>query len=124
IMDIFGLRAGPGMLALLSQGTDGLKEFTGEIANAGGTAERVASTQMEGLKGSLMLLASAWEALMVRMMDAGPLQAVTRLVQGLSGLVQVISRLPAPVLGAIAAITGITGVLLTLGGVFLLLLPR
>jgi hypothetical protein len=124
IMEIFGLRAGPGMLALLSQGTDGLAEFTGEINNSGGTAERVANTQMEGLRGAIMLLRSAWEAFMVTAMDAGPLQMVTRVVQGLTAVVAKLSELPPPLLGILATITGLTGVLLTLGGTFLLLLPR
>jgi hypothetical protein len=124
IMEIFGLRAGPGMLALLSQGTDGLREFTDEINDSGGTAERVANTQMEGLRGSILLLKSAWEAFMITAMDAGPLQMVTRFVQGMTAVVARLSELPPPLLGVLATIAGLTGVLLTLGGTFLLLLPR
>lgn len=124
IMEIFGLRAGPGMLALLAMGHEGLSEFANEIANAGGTAERVANTQLEGLKGALLMLRSAWEVLMIRMMDAGPIQIVTAAIKALTLGVQQLLKLPAPLLGLIGILTGLTGAVLTLGGAFLLLLPR
>lgn len=124
IMDIFGLRAGPGMLALLSQGSEGLAEFTAQIADSGGTAQRVADTQLRGLTGSLNLLRAAWQSLMIRAMDSGPIQAISGFVRMLTSMVSAIGRLPGPILGVMATLTGLTGVLLTFGGVFLLLLPR
>ena len=39
-MKIFGQRAGPGMLALVSQGSDALVDLTGELKNAEGTATK------------------------------------------------------------------------------------
>lgn len=65
IMDIFGKKAGPSMLALLEVGGDGLKSFTGKLEESGGTAKRIANTQMEGLSGSLTRLKSSAEGLAI-----------------------------------------------------------
>lgn len=61
IMEIFGLRAGPAMLRLLSVGGDAIREFTMDLADAGGTAQRVAETQIDTLRGDLTLMTSAAE---------------------------------------------------------------
>jgi TP901 family phage tail tape measure protein len=65
IMEVFGKKAGPSMLALLNVGGEGLKNFTTELENSGGTAKRIADTQMEGLAGSLTRLKSATEGLAI-----------------------------------------------------------
>src|SRR5690606_17188308 len=54
MMTIFGLEAGPAMQALVSQGSNALGNLTRELENSGGTAEQIASTQMEGLNGAVM----------------------------------------------------------------------
>lgn len=124
IMEIFGVRAGPGVIALLAQGTDGLRKYTDEINNSGGTAERVAKVQMEGLRGSVLLLKAAWEAFSINAMSAGPMAAVTKFVDILTMIVNKIAFLPAPLLGVFATVLGLSAAFLTLGGTFLLLLPR
>lgn len=68
-MDIFGLRGGPVMQILLDRGSKSLREFTGELENAGGTADRVAKTQMEGLKGAWTELRSALSELMISFVE-------------------------------------------------------
>lgn len=65
VMDFFGQRGGPGMLALLSQGSGALRQFTADLTDVGGTAERVAATQMEGFRGAVVELKSALEGLMI-----------------------------------------------------------
>src|SRR5690625_716927 len=65
VMDFFGQRGGPGMLALLSQGSGALREFAADLDDVGGTAERVAGTQMEGFRGAVVELRSAIEGLMI-----------------------------------------------------------
>ncbi|KKL79336.1 hypothetical protein LCGC14_2015830, partial [marine sediment metagenome] len=64
-MEIFGQRAGPGMLALVSQGSKALKELTTELENSGGTAARIAKVQMEGLKGAFLEFKSALEGVTI-----------------------------------------------------------
>ena len=65
-MAIFGQRAGPGMLALVSSGSKGLTEYTKELENAEGAAAKMAETQQEGLVGSMTRLSSAVDTLMIR----------------------------------------------------------
>jgi len=66
IMEIFGDRAGPSMLALLKVGSKGLGEFTTQLENSGGTAEEVAKKQLEGLSGDLTKLSSAVEGVAIQ----------------------------------------------------------
>ena len=65
-MAIFGQRAGPGMLALVSSGSKGLKDYTRELENSEGAAAKMAETQQEGLVGSMTRLSSAVDTLMIR----------------------------------------------------------
>lgn len=60
-MAIFGQRAGPAMLALVSQGSVALRQLTEEMRVSGGTAEEIATQQLDTLQGSLTLLTSQAE---------------------------------------------------------------
>jgi len=60
LLEIFGKR-GTGMIKLVQGGADKLRDFTRELENAGGTAQRVAEIQMEGYKGQMTKLSSATE---------------------------------------------------------------
>lgn len=91
MMTIFGQRAGPAMMALVSQGSDALVDFTSELENAGGTAERVASVQMEGFNGALTELKSAAEGAMIAIGDAGLLEAMTQVAEQTTILTQALS---------------------------------
>ena len=77
IMKIFGLRAGPATAALVRQGSEGLQRFTDEINKAGGTANRVATVQLEGLNGAMLGLKSAMEAVAIAIAASGLLEWVT-----------------------------------------------
>ncbi|MBX8799221.1 phage tail tape measure protein [Ochrobactrum sp. MR28] len=61
MMKIFGQRAGPAMMALISQGSGSLEKLTDELKNSAGTAERVSKVQMEGFNGMLKELQSSAE---------------------------------------------------------------
>lgn len=110
-MDLFGLRAGPAMMALLETGSDALREFTGELENSGGTAERIAKTQMEGLHGMLITLKSAFEGVQLAIVDA-LMPVLKPLLEGLTKLLRMFTSLPAPIktiavmLGVAAAAAG------------------
>ena len=67
IMQLFGQRAGPAMAALLERGSDALVTMTKSLEDAGGTAERIARVQLEGLMGQWTLLKSAVEGVKIAM---------------------------------------------------------
>lgn len=87
ILEIFGLRAGPGMAALVSQGSDALRNLTNELVNSQGVAEDVAKVQMEGLNGALLKLKSAFEGLLIAIGDSGLLDYAIELTGKLTNLV-------------------------------------
>lgn len=81
IMAIFGDRAGPAMAALLQLGSESLRELTTELENSGGTAQRVADSQMSGFNGQLEELNGALETLKIRLlMDTGLLEKLTQII--------------------------------------------
>ncbi|MFB7736163.1 phage tail tape measure protein [Streptomyces sp. NPDC056112] len=84
MMTIFGQRAGPAMLALVEQGSGALVKLTKELEKSGGTADRIAKIQMEGLQGQLVSLKSAWEGLMIEIGDLGVLKLATKSLEGLT----------------------------------------
>lgn len=86
MITLFGLEAGPDMMALLSQGSGALAELDNELKNAGGTAQKVAKTQMAGFNGAMDELTSAAEGLMIAIGDAGLLGWMTSLAQTLTKL--------------------------------------
>ena len=61
-MKIFGQRAGPGMLALVSQGSKALVDLTGELKNAEGTAKKTADIMGGGLWGAMKKFQSIAES--------------------------------------------------------------
>jgi len=93
MMTIFGLEAGPAMQALVSQGSTALGQLTLELQNAGGTAQKVATTQMAGFNGSMDELTSAAEGLMIAVGDAGLLGWMTALTDKLTELTMNASKL-------------------------------
>src|SRR5690625_490807 len=118
-MEIFGDRGGPAMQVLLSRGSEALREMTGELSNAGGTAQRIADQQMQGLNGALQRLRSAFEELQIAIANSGLLDMATNLINRVAELTQRIGslnpnilRLGVLIAGAAAAI----GPLLLIGG--------
>ena len=86
-MTIFGQRAGPALLALVGQGTDALVGLTTEMENSGGTAQRIAETQLDTLQGELTLLKSAAEGLAISIGGA-LVPALRPLVEQVAAVVQ------------------------------------
>lgn len=101
MMKIFGLEAGPGMQALLSQGSGSLRKLTTELQNAGGTADRMAKIQMEGFSGAWDNLTSSVEGLTIAIGDSGILKDLTDLVTAITGWVTSLSKSNPEVLKAI-----------------------
>lgn len=69
IFDIFGRRAATGVLALIGN-IPRLQELQKALADAGGTADRVAKRQLAGLSGSLVRLRSATEGAKISIGEA------------------------------------------------------
>lgn len=120
-MTLFGQRAGPAMAALVSQGSGALRELTGELENAGGTAAKISGVQMEGFKGLMKELESAFEELQLRIAESGLLTFLGALVLGATELLRALAQLPDPVLAVLTAFAGlaaVVGPLLWMAGAF------
>lgn len=135
VMGTFKKIAGPGMLAMLKQGSKGLRDLTTELENSGGTAKEVAETQMEGLTGTITRLKSATEGVAIQFGDmllpvmeklAGRLQKVLTWLSNLSAKtkeniirVATLTAVIGPLLIVVSKITlglqALTGVLLAVG---------
>ncbi len=117
IMEIFGLRAGPAMLQLLSVGGDAIREFTRDLQDAGGTAQRVAEVQIDTLRGDLTLMTSAAEGAQISIGEAlaPALRALSRaLVPVLNFIALMAEKFPlltAVVIGG-AVVMGVLGIAL------------
>lgn len=73
MVDLFGLRAGPGLQAALSQGSGALEKLIDKIDNAGNIAERIAQAQLDTLDGKIKIMKSAFEGLQIAVGEAlGP----------------------------------------------------
>ncbi|MFD1657002.1 phage tail tape measure protein [Streptomyces caeni] len=110
LMTIFGQRAGPAMAALIDQGAPALRHLTKQLDNAGGTADKIAKVQMEGLQGQLTSLKSAWEGLMIEIGDLGVLKLATTGIEGITtatrGLTGYVDKYARPALGAFKTTLG------------------
>lgn len=62
---LFGAEAIQEINVLLAAGSTQLSDYTKELQNAGGTADRMAKTQMDNLAGSVELAAGAFDGLML-----------------------------------------------------------
>lgn len=91
-IDIFGKRAGPGLVALLSQGTDKLREFDEALKNSGGTAKEIADRQMQGLRGALTELRSAIEGMFIAFADVGILTKLEGIVDSIANKIRQFSN--------------------------------
>jgi TP901 family phage tail tape measure protein len=92
MMQIFGVRAGPAMMALLSQGAKKLEDYTATMDDAGGTAKRISDRQLKGFYGQLELLKSVFEELQIVIADSGLLTAVTNFAKALTDILQVLVK--------------------------------
>ncbi len=118
LLEIFGQRAGPGMAALVRQGSAALQEQT-EANRKSGTAARVAEARMKGLFGQLKKLRSAAQELAISIGEAGLLQSATDLAEVLTRYVRRIGELNPGFLNfatKIAMVAAVLGPLLVVVG--------
>jgi TP901 family phage tail tape measure protein len=113
VMQIFGQRAGPGMSALLSQGSDALKIFTENIKADAGVAAEVSDKMLKSMKGSFTILTSAITGLLISI-GSPFLDALSALFRGFATFLNWITKLR-EALGPVGTIiTGLVGVLAVL----------
>jgi len=106
-LETFGMRGGPALTALLSQGSDALRTLTDDLENAGGTAERLADAQMQGLSGALKNLRSAMEAVSLAIAGSGLLEFATNLTERVTVFIRKIADLNPAALRTGTIIAGI-----------------
>lgn len=119
VQAIFGTESMSAMLALMED-PKGLEVFTNELENAGGTAEEIATKQMDNLNGTITELKSAFEGAQISLGNA-LLPALRFLAEGLKSVLNWFNGLPDGVKSSIAIFLALSSVLLVVGGGFLLL---
>lgn len=62
VSELFGVRGGPAMLAVLEVGADKLREFSTELTNSGGVAASIAAAKMDTLSGAWDIFTSKVES--------------------------------------------------------------
>jgi len=135
VMQLFGLRAGPAMAALIGIGQEALEKFGSRLVGVEGTAEAIAKIQLEGFFGQLTKLGSALAGLSIEVLDTGILKAFTKVLEKITQFVRTASGATramllfgaaafgvATSLGPLLIGIGLAGLGLSkLGGAFLLL---
>lgn len=92
---LFGQEAFKQWNVLLATGADGLDEYTKELENSGGTAQKMADTQLDNLAGSLEKLNSAFSGLAIEVGEKfNPI--IKGAVDKLTSLIDTIKELGGP----------------------------
>jgi phage-related protein len=120
ISTIFGAESMKSMLTLLEAGPETLQSFTGELQNAGGTAQTIADQQLNNLNGKLTILKSGLEAMAISIGTA-LMPVITWLVEQIQALVSWFNGLNPAVQTAIAVVAALAaGFALIMGPILLL----
>lgn len=125
IMQIFGLIAGPGMAALISQGADSLRAFTKRLSESGGLADKISNKVLNTFKGQMDILSSKFDEAKIAIGKGliPVLRQVNAVFQNLLNMFNALSPAQKAQVGRLIAITaGVTGLVAILTG-FIALLP-
>lgn len=109
VMELFGMRAGPGMLALLNQGTEAIRNMEMELQNSQGYAQSAADAMDAGFGGALREAENALEAMQLSLGQAVATVA-TPLLAAFAVIGKSVAQLPQPILVAAAAIGALSAV--------------
>lgn len=118
VATLFGTESLSGMLALMNAGPEEIDKLTKSLENSDGSAQKMAKTMQNNLKGALEEAGGSLETMAITVYeDLEP--ALTRIVKAFTGMINAFSGLPAPartVIVVLASILAVTGPLLwTLG---------
>lgn len=119
---LFGSDAVRAAAVLYEQGAEGVQQWEDAVNDAGYAAETAALMQ-DNLAGDLEKLGGAFDTVFLKAGGTGN-DGLRGLVQSAEDVVDAVGKIPAPVLGAIGVIGGLTGGALLLGGAFFTLAPR
>src|SRR5690606_12620860 len=109
-MQLVGVEAGPALIAMLSEGSKGLGEYTKQLRESEGAAGDMAATMTDNVKGDFKEFTSALEELGIQIYEIlqpalrGIIQSVTELVQWLQNLSPQAKIMIVIITGLVAAI--------------------
>jgi hypothetical protein len=112
VLQIFGLRAGPGFQVLLNQGTGALLKMMDKVGEFSGTTKKLSNIQISGFKGQLWMLVSAFDELSIAIAKSGVLQFATKFIFKITNLLLKLSETNPVILklafgiGALVAVVG------------------
>lgn len=105
-MRLVGTAAGPALIALMSQGSEGLAEFTEQLENAEGAAKDMAATMTDNLQGRIQEMKSAFEEAALTIYDSIQ-PALEWLVEKIKGLADWFNNLSPSMQKTIIVLAGI-----------------
>nr|WP_276570012.1 phage tail tape measure protein [Paenibacillus alvei] len=115
---IAGTEAASGLLTLIKTGSATLGSFTEELENSGGTAQRIADTLMDTLKGSIEEMKSALESVGIAVGDAfapAVRAVVDMLAKMFLGFTELNPALQAAIIAFPVAAAGVLGLVAAIG---------
>lgn len=119
---IFGAEAADVMNQAIKSGGDPLREYEKRMVSSG-QASTQAGIRMDNLAGSVEELSGAMETALVVVGKA--ISPVVRpFVDAAAAIISGFTKLPAPIIAAIAGLASVAAAALTAGGAFLLLAPK
>ncbi|SQB33652.1 phage tail tape measure protein [Clostridium cochlearium] len=102
---IFGKEAMSGMLAIINASDKDYNKLYSNLNNASGSAEKMANTMQNNLKGAITNLKSAFEELQISLAKA-VIPMLSKVVKFVTKIVNAFNALPQPVKSAIGIIVG------------------
>ena len=92
-LKLFGVEAGPAMMALMDKGRDAIKKYQEQVEKSAGRAKEVSDHTESGLGGALRRLDAAWTAVKNSFGEAiAP--AIRQIADALSGLAAWFAKMP------------------------------
>jgi TP901 family phage tail tape measure protein len=119
---IFGSDAVRASAILYEQGAAGIEKWEQAVSDAGYASE-TAAIMTDNLKGDLERLGGALDTVFLQS-GSGANDALRGIVQAAEDVVDMVGNIPGPVLNTVAAVAGLTGGALLLGGAFVTVVPR
>lgn len=106
LSDIFGKRTVTGVTLLLAEGTEGLRKYSKELQNAGGTAANVAAAMRGSLSNRIKVLGSALTELGFKFIDA----FATKGGKAVENITEAITNFdPAPIINFLTTVFNVIG---------------
>lgn len=119
---IFGSDAVRAASVLYEQGADGISKWESAVNDAGFAADTAARKQ-DNLRGDLEKLGGSFDTVLIQS-GSGANDVLRGLVQGLEGVVDVVGKIPAPVLAAGTGLAAIVGTAGLVGGALITIIPK